>query len=90
MKNLEHLLHQDESVNRVFTPLPMVCYCSARKLTSYLVRAKIYPLERKRGSCKGGKYRFALRWNNCKESNMEWVKRLGKNLSKSTFLSDNH
>ena len=90
MKNLEHLLHQDESVNRVFTPLPMVSYCSARKLTSYLVRAKIYPLERKRGSYKCGKYRFALRWNNCRESNMERVKRLGKNLSKSTFLSDNH
>ena len=47
MKNLEHLLHQDESVNRVFTPLPMVSYCSARKLSSYLVCAKIYPLERK-------------------------------------------
>ena len=52
MKKLEHLLYQDESVKRVFTPPPMVSYRSARKLSSYLVRAKLYPLERKRGSYK--------------------------------------
>ena len=40
MKKLEYLLYQDESVKRVFTPLPMVSYCIARKLSSYLVRAK--------------------------------------------------
>ena len=52
MKKLEHLLYQDESVKRVFTPPPMVSYRSARKLSSYLVRAKLCPLERKRGSYK--------------------------------------
>ena len=47
MKKLEHLLYQDESVKGVFTPLPMVSYRSARRLISYLVRAKIYHIERK-------------------------------------------
>ena len=52
MKKLEHLLYQDESANRVFTPPPMLSYRSARKLSSYLVPAKLYSLERKRGSYK--------------------------------------
>ena len=30
----------------------MVSFRSARKLSSYLVRAKLYPVERKVGSCK--------------------------------------
>ena len=29
----------------------MVSFRGARKLSSYLVRAKVYPLERKVGSC---------------------------------------
>ena len=33
-------------------PGPMITFCSARKLSSYLVRAKFYPLERTFGSCK--------------------------------------
>ena len=40
MKKLQHLLYQDESVKRIFTPPPMVSYRSARKLSSYLVRVK--------------------------------------------------
>ena len=40
MKKPEHLLYQDESVKRVFTPPPMVSYRSTKKLSSYLVRAK--------------------------------------------------
>ena len=45
----------DKEVKKVFTPRPMVLFCSARKLNSYLVRAKLYPLERTVGSykCKG-------------------------------------
>ena len=50
MKNLEHLLYQNESVKPVFTPLPLVSYRSGRKLSSYLVRIKFYHLERRRGS----------------------------------------
>ena len=33
-------------------PGPMVTVCSSRKLSSYLVRAKLYHLERVTGSCK--------------------------------------
>ena len=67
MKKLEHLLYQDESVKRVFTPPPMVSCRSARKLSSYLVRAKVYPLERKRGSYKWGNLR-CLVCNNIEET----------------------
>ena len=45
----------DQEVKKVFTPKPMVSFRSARKLSSYLVRAKLYTLKRKVGSfkCKG-------------------------------------
>ena len=42
----------NQKVKKVFTPKPMVSFRSARKLSSYLVRAKLYPLERKVGSFK--------------------------------------
>ena len=60
MKKLEHVLYQDESVKRVFTPPPMVSCRSARKLSSYLVRAKRYSLERKIGSYKCGNWRWLV------------------------------
>ena len=50
-KNL-YLLYIDQEPQRVFTPGPMITSRSARKLRSYLVRAKLYPLERTIGSCK--------------------------------------
>ena len=39
MKTLDPLLYQYESVKQLFTPLPLVFYCSARTLSSYLVCA---------------------------------------------------
>ena len=57
MKKLEHLLYQDEPVKRVFTHPTMFSYRSTRKLSSNLVRGKLYPLERKRGSYKCGNSR---------------------------------
>ena len=42
----------DKETQRVFTPRPMITFCSTRKLSSYLVRTKLYPLERTAGSCK--------------------------------------
>ena len=42
----------DQEALRVFMPGLMITFCSARKLSSYLVRAKLYPLERTVGSCK--------------------------------------
>ena len=44
-------------VNRVFTPKPMVSFRSSRKISSYLVRAKLYPIERTVGSFKCGSKR---------------------------------
>ena len=60
-------MNQDESVKRVFAPSPMVSYCSARKLRVYLVRAKLYNLERTRGSYKCGNLR-CLVCNNIEET----------------------
>ena len=52
----------DQEINKTFTPQPIFSYRSARKLSSYLVRAKLYPIERKVRSCKcKGK-----RWKICK------------------------
>ena len=49
------ILYMNEDVKSVFTPAPMISFRSARKLSSYLVRAKLYPLEITVGSvqCKG-------------------------------------
>ena len=45
----------DQEVKRAITLQPMVSYRSARKLSSYLVRVKLHPIERKVGSsrCNG-------------------------------------
>ena len=45
-------LNVDQKVKDVFSSQPMVSFRSARKLSSYLVRAKLYPLEIKVGSYK--------------------------------------
>ena len=42
----------DQEAQSVFTPGPVITFRSARKLSSYLVRNKLYPLERTVGSCK--------------------------------------
>ena len=41
-----HLLYMNDEVKRVFTPKLMVSFRSSRKISSYLVRAKLYPIER--------------------------------------------
>ena len=41
----------DQESPRVLTPGPMITFRDARKLSSFLVRAKIYPLQRTVGSC---------------------------------------
>ena len=47
-KNLQ-LLCADEEVKKVFSPDPFVSFRSTKNLKSYLVKSKIYPLERKVG-----------------------------------------
>ena len=49
-----NLLYTDQKVEKVFTPAPMVLFRSAKKISSYLVQAKLYPLERRVGSFKCG------------------------------------
>ena len=44
----------DNRVKKVFTPKPMISFCSARKMGGYLVRAKLYAGEKTKGSFKCG------------------------------------
>ena len=59
-KNLQ-LLYADEEVKKVFSPVPFLSFRSTRNL-SYMVRSKIYPLERKVVSekCKSKRYLVCL------------------------------
>ena len=45
-----NMLYMDEEVKNVFYSGPMVSFRSARKVSRYLVRAKLYPLEGTVGS----------------------------------------
>ena len=47
-----NILYLDENAEEVFMPGPMVIFRRSKKLSSYLVRAKLYPLERVTGTCK--------------------------------------
>ena len=47
-----YLLQMNDEVKKVFTLRPMVSFRGTRRLSSYLVRAKLYHVERKIGSCK--------------------------------------
>ena len=51
------LLYTGDKVKRVFTHKPMISFRRARKLSSYLVRAKLYPTERIEGCYKCGRKR---------------------------------
>ena len=57
-----HLLYMNDEVKKVFQPGTMVLFGSPRNLSSYLVRAKMYPVERKTGSykCKGNRCQVCL------------------------------
>ena len=56
-KIITYLLYMNEEVKNLFLPGPMVSFRGARKFSSYLVRAKLYPLHRKVGSKKCAKNR---------------------------------
>ena len=55
----------DVEVKKVFHPGPMVSFRSAREVSSYLVRAKMYPLKRTVGSfkCKKSRCQVCLNVN---------------------------
>ena len=52
-----NLLYMNDEVKDTFTPRLMVSFRTSQKLSSYLVRAKLYPLERTLGSRKCSKKR---------------------------------
>ena len=58
-----YLLNMNEETKKVFSPRPMVSFRSPRKISSYLVRAKLYPLDRVVGSTKCGKKRCEVCMN---------------------------
>ena len=47
----------NKETKKVFSPRPVVSYRSPRKISSYVVRAKLYPLDRVLGLTKCGKKR---------------------------------
>ena len=57
IKDLLSFLYSDEEVQKVFSPPPMVSNRSAKKIKDYIVRSKLYLLERNVGcgGCGNGK-----------------------------------
>ena len=55
-----NILYSDAGVRTVFTPNPFITYRNARNLKSFLVRSKVYPLERTVGSSKCGSKQIFL------------------------------
>ena len=51
-----YLLNMNEETKKVFSPPPMFSFRSPPKISSYLVRAKLYALDRVVGSTKCVKY----------------------------------
>lgn len=47
-----YLLYMNQQVKAVFSSRSMISFLGSRKLSSYLVRVKLYPLERVVGSCR--------------------------------------
>ena len=45
-----YLLYMNEELKHLFTPAPMVSFRSSRTISGYLVRTKLYPIERSVGS----------------------------------------
>ena len=60
IENLELFLNSDSEVRRDFSPAPIVSYRNARKIKDYIVRSKLYPIERKVGSYRCGNPRCRL------------------------------
>ena len=55
-KNL-YMLYMTDEVKKAFIPKPMISYRSSFKISSYLVRAKLYPINRTVGCYKCGSKR---------------------------------
>ena len=57
IKDLLPFLYSDEEVEKVFSPPPIASYRSARKIKDYIIRSKLYPVERSVGcqECEGSR-----------------------------------
>ena len=57
-----HILYIDQETKNIFTPGPMTTFHSVHKVNSYLVKAKLHPIERIVGShkCKGKRREVCL------------------------------
>ena len=49
IRDLLPFLYSNREFQKVFSPSPIVSYKSARKIKDYIVRLKLYPVERKVG-----------------------------------------
>ena len=58
-----NILYLDENVKEGFMPGSMLTFRSSKKLTSYLVRAKLYPLKRMTGLCRRKRCTVGLNFN---------------------------
>ena len=58
----------NEETKKVFLPRPMVSFTSPRKISGYLVRAKLYLLDRVVGSTKCGKKRCEVCLSICERN----------------------
>ena len=78
-----HLFYVDQEVMKVFKPKPMVSFRSDRKTSSYLVRAKLYPLEKKVGSfnCKCKRCQTCLNVNATNFMIAVWLRKSIKSIS---------
>ena len=52
-----YLLYMNDEVKKTFTPSPMISFRSSRKISNYIIGAKLYPLKRTVQSYKCGKKR---------------------------------
>ena len=59
------LLYMDKEVKKVFIPKPMISFQSARKLSTYLVRAKLYHTKKTVGfyKCRGKRCEVCINVN---------------------------
>ena len=66
IRDLLPFLYSDGEVRKIFSPPPIVSYRSVVKIKDYMVRSKLYPVERKVGSQECGSSRCQV----CKSINI--------------------
>ena len=79
-----NILHSDAEVRTVYMPSPFFAYRSVRNFKSFLVRSKVYPLERTVGSSEFGSKRCHVCLNVSKTDIFEFFQ------TKKQYKIDNH